>query len=218
MNTLIPVSQERKKTRASYDRLSGWYDWLAGSEEAYNLRGLEMLGLAPGDRALEIGTGTGKCLAEIAAQGGTAVGLDISFGMARVAQSRLQKKGLRSRVLLSLGDAAQLPFSTGCFDVVFLAFTLELFEPAEIPVVLSEIRRIMRVPGRLGIVSLSLPEQPNVMVRIYQWFHQALPDLVDCRPIPVVALVTQNGFNVNQVECKNMWGLPVEMVVASRGR
>ncbi len=64
------------------------------------------------------------------------------------------------------------------------------------------------------MVSLSLPEQPGRLVRLYEWFHRTLPGWIDCRPIPAAALVRQSGFAIRQDECGSMWGLPVEILCA----
>lgn len=208
------VTRSRQSARAAYDRLSGWYDWLAGSEEAFNRQALAMLDAKPGERVLELGFGTGHALATLAGRGCRVAGVDLSYGMARAARKRLQVKGLRQDVLLSLGDGVQLPFAAGGFDAAFAAFTLELFDSPEIPAVLAEMARVLRENGRLGIVAMSLPERPGAMVRLYEWFHRRLPAYADCRPIPVENWVRQNGFVVQQVQSKSMWGLPVKMLVA----
>ncbi len=217
--TMSRVTRTRKEAQASYDRLSRWYDLFARSEVVYNRRGLEMLGVLEGETVLEIGFGTGQILLALAGQvgaGGRVVGIDLSYGMAREARERLQKCGPdashSARTLFSLGDATRLPYPPAYFDAVFTAFTLELFDTPEIPCVLQEIYRVLRSNGRIGVVALSLPERPGKMVRLYEWFHRALPDWVDCRPIPVEALVRQNGFAVQQAVGGSMWGLPVEMV------
>ncbi len=175
-----------------------------------------MLDVQPAEKALEIGFGTGRILQSLASHASRAVGIDLSYGMACVAHSRLAKHNLLSNVVLTLGDGLQLPYPGGFFDAVFASFTLELFDTQEIPLVLRETRRVLRAGGRLGVVSLSLPERPGIMVRIYEWFHMIMPGIVDCHPIPAASLLQQNGFAIRQVECKNMWGLPVEMVVAEK--
>jgi demethylmenaquinone methyltransferase/2-methoxy-6-polyprenyl-1,4-benzoquinol methylase len=218
------VTRTRQAARAAYDRLSRWYDLFAGSEEVYNRRGLEMLGVSASETVLEIGFGTGHSLLALAGQvgiGGRVIGIDLSYGMAREARERVRKSGLvascEARVLLHQGDASRLPYPAEYFDAVFIAFTLELFDTPEIPRVLQEIYRVLRSSGRFNVVSLSLPERPGRMVRLYEWLHQALPAWVDCRPIPVAALVRQNGFTVRQAACDSMWGLPVEMVCGVKG-
>ena len=83
------VERSRSQARASYDRLSKWYDLLEGGWETPPRRvGLEMLAPRAGERLLEIGCGTGSALAELPAQV-RAVGLDLSAGM--LAQARARK-------------------------------------------------------------------------------------------------------------------------------
>ena len=167
------VERSRQAARTAYDRLSGWYDLLAGSEQAFNRRALAMLEPRKGEGVIEIGFGTGHTLAALAGRGCRVAGVDLSLGMARAARARLRKKGYQANTLPCLGDGARLPYATGCFDVVFTAFTLELFDTPEIPVVLQEIWRVLRRGGRLGVVGLALPERPGRMVRVYEWFHRA---------------------------------------------
>lgn len=210
------VERSRQAARNTYDRLSGWYDLLAGSEESFNNRALAMLNARPGERILELGFGTGHSLVELVKHGCRVAGVDLSPGMARAARTRLRKKDMLSGVLLSLGDGARLPYPARCFDAVFTAFTLELFDTPEIPAVLQEIRRVLRAGGRLGLVSLSLPERPGAMVRIYEWFHRVLPAYVDCRPIPAAKWLSQNGYDIRQMEQRSMWGLPVDIIVGMK--
>jgi hypothetical protein len=57
------VSRSKAAARASYDRMSSWYDWMAGSsEKAFTDLGLELLCVKPGEHVLEIGCGTGQSL------------------------------------------------------------------------------------------------------------------------------------------------------------
>src|SRR5215208_4631175 len=127
------VNRSKEAARASYNRLSRWYDLIAGStEKKYRDWGLEKLAAQPGENVLEIGFGTGHCLVALAKSvgpTGRVVGLDISDGMLAIARDRVGQEGLSGRVDLHLGDAAHLDFlEAGSLDGVFMSFTLELFD------------------------------------------------------------------------------------------
>jgi ubiquinone/menaquinone biosynthesis C-methylase UbiE len=207
----------RQATQASYDRLSGWYDWLASSELRFIEAGLDMLSVRAGERVLEPGCGTGRALQKLSGQvgqHGLTAGPDLSMGMLRAARKKLLRADLVNRPLLVQADAAVLPFATGCFDAAFMAFTLELFEAEQIPLVLAEIRRVLRPAGRVCIVSLAAEANPRWPVRLYEWFHHRFPAQIDCRPIPTADFVCSVGFVIQNHQRGSMWGLPVDMILA----
>ncbi len=181
------VLRSRKQAKDSYDKLSRFYDLFSSPfERKYQDVALGMLGIKNGEKALEIGFGTGYCLARIAesvGNTGKAYGIDISPGMANETRLRLEREGLSSRVELTNGDAIRLPYLNGQFDIVFMSFTLELFDTPKIPRVLSEARRVLEKGGRIGVVSLSREGGVSMPIKIYEWFHAVMPDYVDCRPI-----------------------------------
>jgi ubiquinone/menaquinone biosynthesis C-methylase UbiE len=215
------VPRSKAEAKAAYNKLSPWYDVLAGSSERkYTQEGLRKLSAKEGETILEIGVGTGHSLvtlAQNAGEQGKVYGVDIAEGMLNVTRSRLKKAGLAGRVELRQADAAQLPFENELFDAVFVSFTLELFDTPEIADVLGECRRVMPSGGRLGVVALSKRETDRLMVRLYQWAHRQMPQYVDCRPIYVRKAVEQAGFDVLAVTEMSMWGLPVDVVIAKKG-
>jgi demethylmenaquinone methyltransferase/2-methoxy-6-polyprenyl-1,4-benzoquinol methylase len=215
------VNRSKEAARASYNRLSRWYDVIAGStEKKYRDWGLEKLAAQPGERILEIGFGTGHCLVALAKAVGPAgrvVGVDISDGMLAIARERLQAEGLSERVDLHLGDAASLDFiEAGSLDGVFMSFTLELFDNPEIPRVLQECHRILKYGGRLAIVSMTKTNPPGMAVRMYEWFHEKMPNYADCRPIFARQSIEQSRFAIQGVSLSSMWGLPVEIVLGKK--
>jgi demethylmenaquinone methyltransferase/2-methoxy-6-polyprenyl-1,4-benzoquinol methylase len=215
------VNRSKEAARASYNRLSRWYDVIAGStEKKYRDWGLEKLSAQTGERILEIGFGTGHCLVALAkavGQTGHVTGVDISDGMRAVARTRLRKEGLSDLVDLHLGDAAKLDFvEADSLDGVFMSFTLELFDNPEIPRVLQECHRILRPGGRLAVVSMTKTNPPGMAVRMYEWFHEHVPDYADCRPIFARQALEENGFKIQDVSLSAMWGLPVEIVLGKK--
>ncbi|MCC6300484.1 MAG: methyltransferase domain-containing protein [Anaerolineales bacterium] len=215
------VNRSKDAARDSYNRLSGWYDVVAGStEKKYRDWGLEKLSAQPGEKILEIGFGTGHCLLQLAqavGQSGRVTGVDISDGMLGIARERLQKAGMGERVDLRLGDAADLNFiEAGSLDGVFMSFTLELFDNPEIPRVLDECRRILKTGGRLAVVSMTKNDPPGIPVRIYEWFHNVVPNYADCRPIFARQSMEASGFKIEAESVSLMWGLPVQIVLGRK--
>ncbi len=211
-----------ESNRAFYDRISGAYDLIAdASERAARRAGLDLLAVQPGERVLEIGFGTGNEILDLAAKVGPAgavCGVDISLGMLAVTQRKLRESKPAARIDLRVADARQLPFNAAAFDAAYGSFTLELFTDDDIPVVLSELRRVLRPGGRLGVVAMakaSADQPPTALQRAYDWMHRQFPHFVDCRPIDATTLLSANGFRVNKTLEMEIWTLPVTAVVAN---
>lgn len=215
------VTRSKKDAAAAYDRMSRWYDLLAGrSERRPREVGLRKLAVGEGEKVLEIGFGTGRCLVALARSvggSGEVYGIDLSQGMLDVTRARVRQAGLIERVHLVRGDAANLPFAATSFDAILMSFTLELFDTPEIPVVLHECQRVLRNGGRIGVVAMSKKGNGGLMMKVYEWAHRKFPRYFDCRPIFVQQALEDAGFEVVDVTQMLMWALPVEIVVSKKG-
>jgi len=177
--------------------------------------GIRQLNPQPGEYILELGCGTGFGLCaftDSVSPFGMIYGLDFSSGMLRKARKLLRKSGIISSVSIQLGDACFLPYRNKAFSIIFLCFTLELFDTPDIPLVLSECKRVLKPDGRIGIVCLEKKE--TLPVRIYEWAHRVLPALVDCRPINAYDDLDSGGFEIITFLSKLIWGLPVSIITA----
>jgi demethylmenaquinone methyltransferase/2-methoxy-6-polyprenyl-1,4-benzoquinol methylase len=134
--------------------------------------------------------------------------------MHAISQDRIETADLSARVDLRVGDATALPFSPESFDGVFMSFTLELFDTPEIPQVLQQCHSVLRAGGRIAIVSLI--KKPGKVVGLYEWFHEKMPTAVDCRPIYAQTDLIAAGFTIQDITALSMWGLPVEIILASK--
>ena len=114
----------------------------------------------PGDRVLDVATGTGMVAAALVRRYGcTVVALDQSEAMLERARARVAADPLlRSRVSLVTGEAEHLPFPDGAFD--HLTFTYLLRYVDDPATTLRELARVVRPGGRIASLEFGVPSAP----------------------------------------------------------
>jgi SAM-dependent methyltransferase len=111
---------------------------------------VERLGVAAGERIVDVGCGCGQTLlqlADLAGPSGHVLGVDISPPM--LARARERVAG-RSTVALALGDAQVYAFAPASFDAVYSRFGVMFFDDA--PAAFRNVRGAARPGGRLSFV------------------------------------------------------------------
>jgi len=203
----------------AYDAMSGWYDLLAGwGEGLVERQALLMLSAREGEDILELGPGTGRALSALAGAVGASgrlCGVDLSTGMLRRARQRLAREGQARRVAFLCGDAAHLPLRASSADAALSILTLEVLDPDGIAQALAECRRVLRPGGRMVAAALVEGKRRRPTVRLYRWARDRYPLWVNCRPIRLRPLLVGAGFHVVDAASTSVWGLPVEIVLAT---
>jgi malonyl-CoA O-methyltransferase len=140
---------ERDLVKKSFGSHAGQYDSLAAVQKKVTDRFAELLGIntAPPTSLLDIGSGTGRLLDKFGRMFPDAnlVGIDLAFGMAKVARTRLEHN---SRALCICSDAENLPFCDSSFDIVASTSTYQWISPLE--KAFAEVYRVLKADSRFS--------------------------------------------------------------------
>jgi ubiquinone/menaquinone biosynthesis C-methylase UbiE len=135
----------------------GYYDFMGYLEVPFfNVGGAasmdrlaELLGLDRCTKVLEVGCGTGGNACYLANKYSCSVtGIDIAEQMVTMGQVKAEELGITDLVDFKRGNAYDLDFPDGSFDVVFTIFVSQFLEPSA---AFREFNRVLRNGGRLGI-------------------------------------------------------------------
>jgi ubiquinone/menaquinone biosynthesis C-methylase UbiE len=194
--------------------------WARLTESRARNRVLELAAVRPGEHLLEVATGTGVQLAQLARRnhGGRAVGVEFSPGMMVQTRRHLGRAGLLERVKLIQGDALALPLEPSSFDLAVNSYMLDLLPRADIPRALSELRRVLRPGGRLVLCNMTKGERP--WHRFWDAIYARGVDLTaNCRGVLAVPVLDElGGFADIKREYVSQLLFPTEIVTAQKAR
>ena len=129
---------------------------------------LDRLGAGPGTRAVDIGSGRGELVFNLARRGAAAVGLDYADAALQLAQGMLgHHPDLAGNVLFVKSDAKRVPLRDHSVDLAFMLDVVEHLQPWELHAALVEVRRLLRPSGTLCVHTM-----PNRLY--YEWVYRPL--------------------------------------------
>ena len=162
-------SSKKNQVEKMFDSISFEYDLLNGimtfnSHKRWKKNILDIAKKLKPKNALDIATGT----ADIAINLGSisnckVVGVDISEQMLSVGREKISKNKLDEMVSLETGDAENLNFKDGYFDLVTIGFGVRNFQDLEKG--LKESYRVLNDTGTLVILETSVPE--NIIMKFF---------------------------------------------------
>ncbi len=199
--------------RRLYDRLGRLYDLAALFESRAKRRALNALAVTPGERALEIGPGTGRDLLRLRSRlepQGLAVGADLSFTMARLSKQRSGAPTVQA-------TAQNLPFAPQSIDAVFMAYVLDLIPAAHHGPILDRLKGLLRPGGQIVIVAMTEGVDPvsRALVAAWKWLYRRNPSLcAGCRPLQTETGLHEAGFEQVTRQVIVQLAVPSEIVSA----
>jgi demethylmenaquinone methyltransferase/2-methoxy-6-polyprenyl-1,4-benzoquinol methylase len=138
-----------------YDRVGAALSF--GQDPRWRAAMVAALDAHPGERVLDVATGTGMVARDLVRRYGVeVVGLDQSPQMLAAARARLARSPeLAARVTLLEGEAERLPFADGEFD--HLTFTYLLRYVDDPATTLRELARVVKPGGRIATLEFGEP-------------------------------------------------------------
>lgn len=164
----VPVGEKAGKVREVFDSVADKYDVMndvmsMGVHRLWKKYTIEMTGLRPGDKALDLASGTGDLAAQLARRvgpKGEVVSSDINYAMLGRGRARLADKGVVGNINFALANAESLPFADNYFDCVTIAFGLRNVTDKD--KALASIYRVLKPGGRLLVLEFSKPVAPGL--------------------------------------------------------
>lgn len=176
-----------EQTRRAWDRIATRYDAHVTPTGDWTLprEALDSVGLRPGERFLDVASGTGALALPAARAGAGVLAVDLSPEMIGLLRERARSEGLddvEARVM----DGHALDLDDDAFDVVGSQFGVMLFE--DLPRGLREMVRVTKPGGRVLVVAYGPPPEVEFLGTFLEAVHAVVPGLevppMDPPPLP----------------------------------
>ncbi|WTW96778.1 demethylmenaquinone methyltransferase [Streptomycetaceae bacterium NBC_01309] len=179
--TRASLDKKPRDVAAMFDDVAEKYDTTntvlsLGQDRLWRKAVAKAVDARPGERVLDLAAGTGTSSLPFRDAGATVVPCDFSIGMLREGKRR------HPDLPFTAGDAMQLPFADGVFDVVTISFGLRNISDPKLG--LAEMLRVTRPGGRLVVCEFSHPTWKPFRTAYVEYLMRALP--------PVATTVSSN--------------------------
>ncbi len=172
---------KKEQVTKMFDAISKEYDGLNrvisfGFDVKWRKKVVKIIGNSNPESILDIATGTGDLAINLTRTKATKIiGFDISEGMLRVGQKKIEKLQLTDTVKMVLGDSENIPFENNSFDAITVAFGVRNFE--NLNKGLSEIYRVLRPGGTFVVLETSVPTKSPFKQGYHFYSTKILPTI-----------------------------------------
>lgn len=173
------VQSKKEQVTEMFDNISHKYDFLNhflsfGIDFYWRTKAIKILKKYQPKTILDVATGTADFAIEaLKCDPESVIGVDISSGMLKLGQEKINERNLEDRIQLQLADSESLPFKDNNFDAVIVSFGVRNFENLEKG--LSEIRRVTKTGGRALVMEFSSPTAFPFKQLFQFYFRNILP-------------------------------------------
>ncbi|HTH51875.1 MAG TPA: class I SAM-dependent methyltransferase [Pyrinomonadaceae bacterium] len=128
---------------------AGDFGVIAKSIEQGSAELVKRLGIGPGMKVLDVACGTGNTALPEARAGADVTGVDIAENLIEQARANAAREGLSAK--FDVGDAEDLPYEDGSFDMIVTQFGA-MFAPRP-EVVAGELKRVCKSGGMIAMAN-----------------------------------------------------------------
>lgn len=177
----VATDEKQKKVAEVFHSVAAKYDLMNdlmsfGVHRLWKKYTIEMSGVRPGYRVLDIAGGTGDLSYDFARKvgpNGQVILADINDSMLKVGRDRLADRGIAGNLETVQANAEALPFPDNHFDIITIAFGLRNVTHKELA--LADMRRVLKPGGRLLVLEFSKPRSELLSKAYDIYSFKALP-------------------------------------------
>jgi demethylmenaquinone methyltransferase/2-methoxy-6-polyprenyl-1,4-benzoquinol methylase len=182
-----PGTLPEPQVQAMFDRIARVYDRMngvmtAGLHHHWRRRAADLAALTPGDKVLDVATGTGDLAFELGhrvAPDGLVVGADFSENMLAIARDkhaahrRVTSAPAGVEIRFEQGNALDLVYGDGEFDAATVGFGARNF--SDLQQGLAVMTRVVRPGGKVVVLEITTPTEGPVAAGLKLWFDHLVP-------------------------------------------
>jgi demethylmenaquinone methyltransferase/2-methoxy-6-polyprenyl-1,4-benzoquinol methylase len=172
-DAIATADGKRRYVRTLFAKIADRYDFITGvlsygQDRRWKRRLVALADPRPGDRVLDLATGTGDIALTMRERGGFVAGVDVTARMIELAR---RKAGRRGGVGFLVGDMMALPFRSASVEIVTTGYGLR--NVPDLQAAIDEMLRVLKPGGRA--LSLDFNRPANAAIRaVYLWYLSAV--------------------------------------------